>query len=121
MVVLENEDDSEEDIRGVRMLQNLQGYSIKCAIVNFAAAWMEMKTMTLANGWTKLLQNTEPENDFKGSETSDFHAIIKRAGDDVSKSDVEQWLDNDSDPRYQILSQEEIADSVLQGKKEDDC
>jgi hypothetical protein len=31
-------------------------------------------------------------NDFKGLETSDFHAIIKRAGDDVSDSDVGQWL-----------------------------
>jgi hypothetical protein len=43
----------------------------------------------------------EPENDFKGFEISDFHAIIKRAGDDVSESDVEQWLDNDDgDPGY---------------------
>jgi hypothetical protein len=73
----------------------------------------------LANGWTKLLQDMEPENDFKGFETSDFHAIIKRAGD-VSESDTEQWLDNDNgDPGYQILSQEEIAESVLQGKEED--
>jgi hypothetical protein len=80
-----------------------------------------MKTMSLANGWTKLLQNMEPENDFKGFKTSDFHAIIKRAGDDVSESDVEHWLDNDdSDPGFQILSQEELAESVLQGKEEDD-
>jgi hypothetical protein len=42
-------------------------------------------------------------------------------GDDVSESDVEQWLDNgNGDPGYQILSQEEIAESVLQGKEEDD-
>jgi hypothetical protein len=47
-----------------------------------------MKTTTLANEWTKLLQDTEPENDFKGYETSNFHAMIKRAGD-VAKSDVE--------------------------------
>jgi hypothetical protein len=79
-----------------------------------------MKTVTLANGWTKLLQGTEPENDFKGFETSNFHAIIKRAGDNVSESDVEQWLSNDDgDPGYQILRQEDIAESVLQGKEED--
>jgi hypothetical protein len=101
------EDDSEEDTRGVRTLQNLRGYSIKSAISNFAAAWKEMKTTALATGWTKVLQDTEPENDFKGFETSDFHAIMKRAGDDVSESDVEQCLDNDdNDPGYQILSQE---------------
>jgi hypothetical protein len=77
--------------------------------------------MTLANGWTELLQDTEPENDFKGFETSNFHIIIRRARDDFSKSDVEQWLDNDNgDPGYQILSQVEIAESVLQGKEEHD-
>jgi hypothetical protein len=61
--------------RGMRTLQNLRGYSIKSAIFNSAAAWKEIKTTTLANGWTKLLQDTEPENDFNGFETSDFHAI----------------------------------------------
>jgi hypothetical protein len=67
------------------------------------------------------LQDTEPENDFEGFEISDFHAIIKGAGDDVSESDVEQWLDNDDgDPGYQILNQEEIAESVVQGTEEDD-
>jgi hypothetical protein len=115
------EDDAEEDTTGVRTLQNLRGYSIKSAIFNFAAAWKEMKTTTLANGWTKLLQDMEPENHFKGFETSDFQAIMKRSGGDVSESSVEQWLVNDdSDPGYQILSQEEIADSVLQGSEEDD-
>jgi hypothetical protein len=103
------------------MLQNLWAYSIKSAIFNFAAAWMEMKTITLANEWTKLLKDMEPENDFKGFKTSEFHATIKRAGDDVSECDIEQWLNNDDgDPGYQILSQEEIAESVLQGKEEDD-
>jgi hypothetical protein len=43
-------DDTEEDTRGVRTLQNLRGYSIKSATFNFAAAWKEMKTTTLANG-----------------------------------------------------------------------
>jgi hypothetical protein len=53
--------------------------------------------------------------------TFDFHAIIKRARDDASKSDIEQWLGNDDgDPGYQILSQEEIAESGLKGREEDD-
>jgi hypothetical protein len=98
----------------------LRGYSIKSATFNFAAAWKEMKTTTSANWWTEALQDTEPENDFKGFETSDFHAIIKRSGNDVSESGVEQWPDNDDgDSDYQILSQEERAESVLQGKEED--
>jgi hypothetical protein len=74
-----------------------------------------MKT-TLAIGWTKSLQDTEHENDFKGSH---FYAIIKRVGGNVSESD-KQWLDSDNgDPGYQILSQEEIAEKVLKGKEED--
>jgi hypothetical protein len=41
-----------------------------------------------------------------------------RGEDDVSESDIEQWLDNDDgDPGYQILSQAEIAENVLQGKE----
>jgi hypothetical protein len=63
----------------------------------------------------------ESENDFKGFETSDSHAIIERAGDDVSESGAEQWLDNDDgDPGYHILSQEEMEESILQGKEEAD-
>jgi hypothetical protein len=79
-----------------------------------------MQIMTLAKRWTKLLQDMKPENNFKGFQTSNFHSIIKQAGDDVSQTD-EEWQENDNgDPRYQILSQEEIAESVLQGKEEDD-
>jgi hypothetical protein len=63
----------------------------------------------------------EPENNFKCFKTFDFHTIIKRAGDDVIESDVEQCLDSgDGDPGYQILSIEEIAESVRQGKEEGD-
>jgi hypothetical protein len=103
------------------MLENLRGYSIKSAFFNFAAAWKEMKTMTLANGWTKLLQDAEPENYFKGFETSNFHAVIKRAADGVSvvTNSGYTMMMVISDPSYQILSQEEIAESVLQGTEED--
>jgi hypothetical protein len=79
------------------------------------------ETMTLANGWAKCLQGTEPENDFKSFETFDFYPIIKRAGGDVSKSDVEQWLGNDDgDPGYQIRNQKGMTESILQGKEEYD-
>jgi L-rhamnose mutarotase len=59
----------------------LHRYSIKFASFNFAAAWKEMKTTTLTNRWTKLLQDMEPENDFKGFKTSNFHEIMKGTGD----------------------------------------
>jgi hypothetical protein len=60
----------------------------------------DSRNTILANGWTKLLQDMEPENDVKGFETSDSHVIIKRAGDDVTEND-EQWLDrlSNANPR----------------------
>jgi hypothetical protein len=67
------------------------------------------------------LLDTEPKNVFKVFETSNFHTIIKRAGDVVSESDTEQWLNSDDgDPGYQVLSQEEIAQNLMQGKEDDD-
>jgi hypothetical protein len=67
-------------VTALLLLQNVRRYSIKSAIFNFAAAWKGMKTMTLANGWAKLLQDTEPKYDFKGFETFDFHAIFRGQG-----------------------------------------
>ena len=66
-----------------------------------------MKETTLANGWTQLLNGTELKYDFRGFETSDFCETIKKA-DEVNEIDIEQWLYLDeSDPDYQILSQED--------------
>ena len=59
--------------------------------------------------------NEDLDLDFAGFEASDFHQTLMRAGErEVSVKDVENWLEeNDSDPAYQVLSTEEIAESVL--------
>ena len=68
----------------------------------------------------QLLNGTEPEYDFTGFETSDFCETVKKAVEEVNENDIEQWLNLDEgDPGYQILSQEEIVESVLHDDQED--
>lgn len=50
----------------------------------------------------------EGEIDFKGFEISDLHETVLKSGENDSETDIEQWLNMDeSDPGYQILSQED--------------
>ena len=69
----------------------------------------------------------DPDLDFAGFEPNDLHQTLLHAGEshageshagerEVSVKDVENWLEeNDSNPAYQVLSTEEIAESVLAG------
>ena len=59
----------------------------------------------------------DPDLDFAGFEPNCFHqTLLCAGGSEVSVKDVENWLEeNDSDPGYQVLSTEEIAESVLAG------
>ena len=54
----------------------------------------------------------DPKLDSAGFEPNDFHQSLLRAGErEVSVDDVEIWLDeNNSDPGYQVLSTDEIAE-----------
>ena len=117
LVVEETEEDTDvEDTRGLRTLQAVKGYSIKNAIHNFADAWKSLKMSTLANVWKKLLFNADvPVVDFTGFETSDFINNFKRAGDEVSEENLEEWLNVDEGVgSSQVLTYAEIVDSVLQ-------
>ena len=72
---------------------------------------------SLSNSWKKLILFKDSDLDFAGLERKDFHQTLLRAGErEVSVEDVENWLEeNDSDHVYQVLSTEEIAESVLAG------
>ena len=58
-----------------------------------------------------------PDLYFAWFEPNDFHQILLRAGErEVIVHDVENWLkETDCDPGYQVLSTEEIAESVQAG------
>ena len=109
--------EEEEDTRGQRTLSNIKNYNIKSASYNIASAWNYVKMTTLSNSWKKLMLDEDLDLDFDGLEPNDFHQALLRAGEiEVSVEDVEDWLvENDSDPGYQLLSTEEIAESVLAG------
>ena len=59
------------------------------------------------------------EPDFSGFEPNDIHQTLLRPGEkEVSVEDVENWLEeNDSELGYQVLSTDEIAESVLGGEQ----
>ncbi|KAF2353176.1 DDE superfamily endonuclease domain [Trinorchestia longiramus] len=122
LVVLEDEEDVTDDTRGKKTIDNIKNYNIKSAIFNVAAAWNAVKITTLGNAWKKLLYDAEVEYDFEGFEARDFHRILRRAGEGkVSKDDVRTWLDDtESDPGFQVMTEEEIAHDVLAGDNRDD-
>lgn len=115
LVVIEDEEDIENDTRGLRTLQKMKNYNLKSGLFNFASSWKDLKISTLANSWKKLLYDADQDLDFEGFEAADFHRILVRGGEtEVTMDDVQEWLDeNESDPGYQILSAEEIAAEVL--------
>ena len=80
---------------------------MKSDIDSFAISWKDVKIMTLSNCWKKLLvgENVEPQ---------DFNYTLICAGkNNVTMQVIKDWLEeNEVNPNYQILSTEEIADSV---------
>lgn len=109
LVVIEEDDDIENDTRDQCTLQKMKNYTIKSAIFNIANSWKDFKISTLANSWKNLLVDA-----------TDFHRVLLLAGEEeVTVDDVAEWLDNnESDPGYQIVSDEEIAAQVAAGDQE---
>ncbi|KAG7168689.1 Tigger transposable element-derived protein 7-like 44, partial [Homarus americanus] len=100
MAVLEDEVHKDVDTRGQRTLQNLRNYDIKAAIFNWAAAWKDVKVLTLANGWKKLLQDVDLADDFEGFEVADYDRNLKKAGEDsITKEFFWEWLNSDKAPK----------------------
>ena len=122
LVVIPDEDDEIEDTRGLRTLKKIKSYNIKSGIYNFASAWKQVKISTLANCWKKLLQDIDPELDFEGFEPKDFHRVFQVCGEwEVSLEDVENRLDDsDADPGHQVMTIDEIADSVTDEPVQDE-
>ena len=112
-VVVETEEDMVEDTRGARTLENLKNYNVRNAVFNLAEAWNQVSVLTLANGWKKLLNDTDVSVDFTGFEPEDFLNAFHRAGAMDVREDVVEWLDVDADdPGYHHETEEEIAASV---------
>ena len=70
---------------------------------------------TLANAWKKLLFDADvPVVDFAGFESSDFISWFKKAGEEVTEDNLEEWLGiAEGVGSSEILTDAEIVDSVL--------
>ena len=50
-----------------------------------------------------------------GHEVKDFYELLRKAGEDVTREDVQNWMDDsDTDPGYEVLTPDEIAAQVSQ-------
>lgn len=105
-------------IHGPRASANMKNYNLKAAIYNFADAWRDVPHATLTNSWKRLLNNSDVQWEMEGIETGDFLKALTAAGEtEVTEASVFTWLEEDEvDPGYQVLSEEEIVREVLQAR-----
>ena len=114
LVVLESEADKIEDTRGKKTLESIKNYSIRSAIYNMNEAWGDIKHTTFSNAWNKLIKNEDFNFDFEGFQASDFHTLLRRAGEtEVSVNDLHEWIDDsEAIEGHEVLSDEQIVVAV---------
>ncbi|KAG0714094.1 Tigger transposable element-derived protein 7 [Chionoecetes opilio] len=97
-------------------LANMKHYNLKAAIYNFSDAWRDVTQATLANAWKRLLNNSDVHWEMEGIEATDFLKALTTAGEtEVTEASVLAWLEEDeADPGYPMLSEEQIVKEVLQ-------
>ncbi|KAG7175335.1 Tigger transposable element-derived protein 7-like 62, partial [Homarus americanus] len=116
-----DEDDKDENTGGQRTLQSLRKYDIEAAIFNWAAAWKDVKVLTLANSWKKLIQDVDHVDDFEEFEVADYNYNLKAGEDTITEENVLKWLHSDeNDPGFQLMAEEEIAASCRAPEKDND-
>ena len=108
LVVLETEEDEEVDTRAERTLANYKAYN------NWAEAWVNVKTTTLANAWNKVFSGTDVEVDFERFSPADFVNLLRLGGEkEVTEEGVVEWLDMDVEEQgFRHETDEEIIASV---------
>lgn len=115
LVVIEEEEDMEEDTRGQQTVNNIKSYKIWHLQFHVLERCQSDNSLY---AWKKIMMGEDPESDFEGFEPKVFHKVLSYAGEkNVDLNDFRNWLEeNDADPSYQVLSMEEIAESVLAGE-----
>lgn len=110
--------DGDPDIQEIEPSTNIKNYSLTAAMFNFADAWQDVPLATLANSWKGLLSNSDVQWEMDGIEVADFLKTLTAAGrTEVSETCVFSWLEEDEvDPGYQVLTEEEIVKDVLQSR-----
>ena len=69
------------DNRVERTLANINKYTIRSAVFNFASAWQGLRPSVLSNSWKKLLKCENTETNFEGLEAVDFLHMLECGGE----------------------------------------
>lgn len=111
-----------------------KSYNIKDAITNVAVAWDSVTQTNLAHAWNKLWppmssngeENVEsqPRNDESQPrihESNEIRNLLSEANEQLTEEEVSSWLNIDSeDCGFDILSDDEIVESILNNGISDD-
>ena len=109
-----------EEQEGKSMIEFLKSISIKDVVYMSAAAWEDISSHTLAKSWHMLLggsseDGTEDRTGPYEAESSEptCEELIHQVDSNLLDEDVQQWLGEVvNNPRYQLMSEEEILKQV---------
>ena len=98
-----------------------------------ASSWDEIDESTLRLSWRKILFDTDAQGqqssddyaekvDSTCTSVSEIHSFFQQVGQDVSHSEIEDWLriDDGGDSGYQHLTDDEIVSQISSAVEEDD-
>lgn len=111
------DEESYEDARGKKTLENFKAYTIQNAIYNWAEAWKKVPVTTLRNAWCKILRTPKtpamPHN-FEGFEAPKAVLLLIQAGQGTLQEEgIEEWLDEDASlPGYHHQTEEKIVEEL---------
>jgi hypothetical protein len=101
---------------------------MKDVVYMSAAAWADIPASTLIRSWHKFLLSSEESIDVgdgnSNIESESCETIAHQLDENLTNEDISTWLNDDSfDPRYQLLTDEEIINQVTfdqESEEEDD-
>lgn len=124
-----------EDQEGRSIVDFVKKIDIKQVVYMIASAWDDVSSLTIAKSWHNLLgsgdncgenqpnvQSTETSQaSVQSDDQSTCEMLIHELDGNLTNEDVSSWLNSDSsDPGYQLLSDDEIIDSITTHIPDDD-
>lgn len=94
-------------------------YNLKNVVDNAADAWSEVSEQTLQRAWNKLWPESTGSVD-KSDDLAEDVMSIALPTFQLERNDINEWLECDNnDPGFQLLSDDEIIESVNQVEEDD--
>ena len=115
-----------QDQAGQSVIECIKSINIKDVVYMSAAAWDDIPALTLTRSWNKLLASDKATESDQQPEDADAHkqsveALAKELDHNLSDEDIINWMKEDSsDPGYQLLTDKEIIQQVVNPSAEED-